>query len=321
MALAAAQSAVAVRQETTLSAMAPLVKTMNAFNAYFRQETTHPLVSVGDLSRADLSLFEPLDFGMYCVVLMDEDFGELIKGGKSVRYRAGTLFSLRPGQDVAMNLDYTVRPCGWMLAFKPEFIARTGLGRDFYMFNFFESDVNEALELSAAERGVILNCFANIYAELHTPADYLSDHLIRLGIGQLLSYFKRFYERQFTESSPSEASFVHRLDKVVDNYLSSGMSVQKGQPTVAWCASQFNLSANYFGDVVKRELHITAQEYIHSKIVKAAKTMLLNTSLSINEIAEELGFNYPNHFTRMFSRYEGISPSQFRKSSIKPPAG
>lgn len=300
--------------------MAKLVKTMSEFNAYFRQESTHPLVSVGDLSRADLSLFEPLDFGMYCVVLMDDDFGELIKGGKSVRYRAGTLFSLRPGQDVAMNLDYTVRPSGWMLAFRPEFIARTGLGRDLYMFSFFESNINEALELSATERGVILNCFANIFAELHTPTDYLSDHLIRLGIGQLLSYFKRFYERQFKESSVSETSFVHRLDKVVDNYLSSGMSVQKGHPTVAWCASQFNISANYFGDVVKRELHITAQDYIHSKIVNAAKTMLLNTNLTINEVAEELGFTYPNHFTRMFSRHEGISPSQFRRNSNKPAA-
>lgn len=290
------------------------IKDMDEYNEYFHQKTVHPLVSVGELSRADLRLFEPIDFGMYCVVLMEENFGELKKGKKHVRYNAGTLFSLRPGQEVSMNLDYTKRPRGWMLAFKPELLEKTGLGRDFYMFSFFSSDVLEALELDATERGIILNCFSNIIAELNTPTDYLSDQLIRLGIGQLLSYFKRFYERQFAANSASGTSIVQKLDMIIDNYLSSGLPAQKGQPTVAWCAEQFSLSPNYFGELVKREIHITAQEYIQEKITAAAKHLLLDTSLSVNEIAEELGFTYPNHFTRMFSRRVGVSPLRYRKT-------
>lgn len=290
------------------------VQGIDEFNVYFRQPSTHPLVSVADLSRADLSLFEPTDFGMYCVVLMDACFGDLNKGGKQVHYQTGTVFSLRPGEVVSMELNYTVKPRGWMLAFRPELLEKSGLGRDFYMFTFFKSDVHEALELSSAERGILLNCFANIFAELQTPVDYLTDHMIRLGIGHLLSYCKRFFERQFQEQSLRTGSnLMQRLDTMIEQYLSSGKPAQQGQPSVAWCAGQFNLSPNYFGDMVKRELHITAQEYVQGKIIAAAQTLLRNTQMSVNEISEELGFAYPTHFTRMFRKKTGYTPLKYRR--------
>lgn len=290
-----------------------IVSTMDQFNAYFHQPTVHPMMAVGDLSRADLSLYDLLRFDMYCVVLMDADFGELVKTGTAIRYDAGTIFWLRPRQYVAMNLDYSVKPRGWMVVFKPELLERTGLGRDFYMFDFFNHDVNEALTLSSSERGIILNSFANIQAELLSKRDYLSDHMLRLGIGTLLSYCKRFFERQFEEDRIHNTNLKTQLDLLLDNYLSSGSSAQMGQPTVAWCATHFHLSPNYFGDLVKRELHITAQEYIQQRIISQAKHLLADTPMSVGEIAEELGFTYPTHFARMFRRKTGQSPQEFRK--------
>lgn len=290
-----------------------IVSTMDQFNAYFHQPTVHPMMAVGDLSRADLSLYDLLRFDMYCVVLMDADFGELVKAGTAIRYDAGTIFWLRPRQFVAMNLDYSVKPRGWMVVFKPELLERTGLGRDFYMFDFFNHDVNEALTLSSSERGIILNSFANIQAELLSKRDYLSDHMLRLGIGTLLSYCKRFFERQFEEDRIHNTNLKTQLDLLLDNYLSSGSSAQMGQPTVAWCATHFHLSPNYFGDLVKRELHITAQEYIQQRIISQAKHLLADTPMSVGEIAEELGFTYPTHFARMFRRKTGQSPQEFRK--------
>lgn len=290
------------------------IQNIDEYNAYFHQPTLHSMVSVGDLSRADLSLFRPTDFGMYCVVLMDADFGALMKGGKSMRYGAGTVFSMMPGQEVSVQLNPDVKPKGWMLVFRPELLIKTGLGRDFYMFNFFSYDVQEALLLSAAERNILLNCFATIYAELHTPDDHLTGHMLRLGIGQMLSYCKRFYERQFDVKRKANNDILTRLSTLLDNYLSSGLPEQKGQPTVAWCAEQFQWSSNYFGDVVKRELHITAQEYVQGKIIEAAKTMLVSTNMTVTEIAQQLGFVYPNHFARLFHRKTGMSPSDFKKN-------
>ena len=296
--------------------MCKVVNDVEEFNSFFHQPTLHPLMSVGNLSQADLSLFEPTDFNMYCVVLMDATFGELVKNGTSVRYDEGTIFSVRPGQVISMNLDYSVKPQGWMLAFRPELLEKSGLGRDFYMFSFFSHDVNEALTLSQAERGVILNSYANICTELQTPNDYLTNHMLRLGIGHLLSYCKRFFERQFSEHGNQTHNLCERMDKTIDNYLSSGSTSQQGPPTVAWLAAQFNLSPNYFGNLVKREIHITAHECIQRKIVSAAQSLLAGSTMSINEIAEELGFEYPNHFTRLFRRNTGMTPMQFRKGNM-----
>lgn len=291
------------------------VRSIEQYNRYFHQSTSHPLVSVARLEEADLSLFVPTDFGMYCVVLMDVDFGELVKDGAGMRYRAGTIFTLKPGEVVSMNLDPTVAPKGWMLVFHPQLIVNTGLGRDFYMFNYFDNHVSKALELTESERSVMINCFANIDAELHAPDDELTGHMLRLGIGQLLSYCKRFFERQFDKKNQRQSDFIRRLDTLLDTYLAPGSPLprQFGQPTVAWCSEQFHLSPNYFGDVVKRELHITAQQYIGRKVVERAKSLLANPTQSINDISDALGFSYANHFTRFFRKHTGLSPTQFRR--------
>lgn len=296
--------------------MAVKVENIEQFNQYFSQQTLHPLVSVADLAKADLSLFDPTDFGMYCVVLMDVDFGELVLRGSCMRYRAGTVFTMKPGDIVSMNLDLTVRPRGWMLAFRPELIVNTGLGRDFYMFNFFDYEVFEALELYESERRVMLNCFSNINAELHAPNDEMTGHMLRLGIGQLLSYCRRYYDRQFDTRKLKNSDLIHKLDSLLDTYLASqDMTRRLGQPTVAWCSSQFHLSPNYFGDMVKRELNITAQEYIHGKILERAKNLIADSDLSVSQVAQVLGFAYSNHFTRFFRTKTGMSPTDYRKSA------
>lgn len=295
------------------------VENIEQFNHYFHQPTYHPQVSVARLQDADLSLFEPTDFCMYCVVLMEVDFGELVLHDTCMRYRGGTMFTMKPGDVVSMNLDSRVKPHGWMLAFRPEQLNGTGLGRDFYMFNFFEYKVAEALELFDSERRVIINCFNNIYTELQAPDDELTSHMLRLGIGQLLTCCRRFYDRQFDTKDLHSSDLGKRLDKMVDEYLSEGSKKLRtqGPPTVAWCAEQFHLTPSYFGDVVRREMGITPQAFLQTKLIDRAKSLLASQELTINEIAEELGFSYPNHFARLFRQKTGMSPSAFRRQLLK----
>lgn len=295
------------------------VENIEQFNHYFHQPTYHPQVSVARLQDADLSLFEPTDFCMYCVVLMEVDFGELVLHDTCMRYRGGTMFTMKPGDVVSMNLDSRVKPHGWMLAFRPEQLNGTGLGRDFYMFNFFEYKVAEALELFDSERRVIINCFNNIYTELQAPDDELTSHMLRLGIGQLLTCCRRFYDRQFDTKDLHSSDLGKRLDKMVDEYLSEGSKKLRtqGPPTVAWCAEQFHLTPSYFGDIVRREMGITPQAFLQTKLIDRAKSLLASQELTINEIAEELGFSYPNHFARLFRQKTGISPSAFRRQLLK----
>lgn len=295
------------------------IENIEQFNHYFHQPTYHPQVSVARLQDADLSLFEPTDFCMYCVVLMEVDFGELVLHDTCMRYRGGTMFTMKPGDVVSMNLDSRVKPHGWMLAFRPEQLNGTGLGRDFYMFNFFEYKVAEALELFDSERRVIINCFNNIYTELQAPDDELTSHMLRLGIGQLLTCCRRFYDRQFDTKNLHSSDLGKRLDKMVDEYLSEGSKKLRtlGPPTVAWCAEQFHLTPSYFGDIVRREMGITPQAFLQTKLIDRAKSLLASQELTINEIAEELGFSYPNHFARLFRQKTGMSPSAFRRQLLK----
>lgn len=292
-----------------------VVENIEQFNHYFHQPTYHPLVSVANLANADFSLFDPTDFGMYCVVLMDVDFGELVLKGTSLSYRGGTMFTMKAGDVVYMNLNQKIKPHGWMLAFRPELLTGTGLGRDFYMFNFFDYDVPEALELYESERRAALNCFSNIYTELQAPNDEFTSHMLRLNIGTLLTFCRRFYERQFDKEDIQSSDFIKRLDQLLSNYLSdgTGLTQQFGQPTVAWCADQFNLSSSYFGDLVRKELGLTAQSYIQSKIIDKAKSLLADENLTINDVAFRLGFDYPNHFSRFFRAKAGVTPTIFRK--------
>lgn len=296
--------------------MTQTTSSIDTFNHYFHQPSLHPMVAVGDLSRADDALYEEQDFGMFCVILMDASFGDLFKNGQQIHYQSGSIFSLKPGQRAALRRDYTVKPHGWMLAFRPELLVKSGLGRDFYMFDFFNHEVSSALELTERERGIMVNCFENTFSELLQEPDYLTNHMIRLSIGQLLSYCKRFFERQYIERVASGRNLGRRLDTMIDHYLSSGSAAQQGQPTVSWCAEQFNLSPNYFSSLVKRELHISAQEFIQGKIIQAAQKLLSSTSMPVGAIAEELGFAYANHFTRLFTGKTGLSPQQYRNSQV-----
>lgn len=291
------------------------VENIDQFNHYFHQPSYHPLVSVGRLHDADLSLFAPTDFGMYCVVLMEVDFGELVLHDTCMHYRAGTMFTMKPGDVVSMNLDGRVKPHGLMLAFRPELLNGTGLGRDFYMFNFFDYKVAEALELYDTERRVIINCFNNINTELQAPDDEFTSHMLRLGIGQMLTFCRRFYERQFDTGTMHSSDIIRRLESLLEGYWSGNgeMARRLGPPTVAWCAEQFHLTPSYFGDIVRREIGITPQIFLQNKLLERAKSLLADSSLSINDIAQQLGFVYPNHFARLFRQKTGVSPTAFRK--------
>ena len=295
------------------------IENIDQFNHYFHQPTYHPQVSVGRLQDADLSLFAPIDFGMYCVVLMEVDFGELVLRDTCMRYRGGTMFTMKPGDVVSMHLDPHVKPHGWMLAFRPEQLNGTGLGRDFYLFNFFDYKVAEALELYDTERKAIINCFHNINTELQSPDDDLTSHMLRLEIAQMLTFCRRFYDRQFDTFEMRSSDLAKRFDRMVDEYFSSNAEQLRtmGPPSVAWCAEQFHLTPSYSGGLIRKEMNITPQAFLQDKLIEKAKSMLADESLTINDIAAALGFTYPNHFARLFRQKVGQSPTAFRRQLFR----
>lgn len=280
------------------------------FNAMFHQPVYHPMVGVGRLSHADAECFSHVRFGMYCLLFVEHGEAD---SDDDTHATSGCIMAVMPGQTVSVKPGEDGHLCGWALAFVPELLIKTGLGRDFYMFNFFVSSKVEETSLSAEEMHVVRNGFLNIFTELRSKVDHLTGHMLRLGIGMLLSHCKRIFESHAEDGQKVSSAFIQKLNGCVESYLASGLPEQKGLLTVGWCAEQFGWTPNYFGNVVRQKLNITARDFVQDKIVDAARAMLANTRMSVTEVAQQLGFVYPNHFTRLFCKKVGMSPLAYRR--------
>jgi len=122
----------------------------------------------------------------------------------------------------------------------------------------------------------------------------------------------RFYDRQFITRAHANKDVLTRFESLLNDYFKSDKAQQLGLPSVTWCAEQLHLSPNYFGDLIKKETGNTALDYIQSKLIEEAKIALFDSTRSINAIANQLGFKYQQHFTRLFKQKTGIPPNEYR---------
>ncbi len=282
------------------------------FNMQRGQETLHPLVTVLDQSKSKPTYPARFVSGLYIVFLKEVNCGELKYGRSNYDYQEGTLVFIAPQQVYGIDEVQPVQPKGWALAFHPDLIHGTPLGRHIKDYNFFSYDVNEALHLSERERQIVIECFNKIQYELEHAIDKHSKTLITSNIELFLNYCVRFYDRQFITRDNVHKDISVRFEELLNDYFQSGKPQTLGLPSVAYCAEQLNLSPNYFGDLIKKETGKSAQEYIQGKLIDVAKEKVFDTGKSISEIAYEMGFKYPAHFTRLFKQRVGQSPNEYR---------
>jgi AraC family transcriptional regulator, transcriptional activator of pobA len=283
------------------------------FNAERGQKTLHPLVSVLDQSKSKPIQAARFISGLYIVFLKNVKCAEIKYGRNHYDYQEDTLIFIAPGQVAGFEEEEEfIQPNGWALGFHPDLIRGTHLGRHIKDYSFFSYDANEALHPSERERQIVLECFNKIQYELEHAIDKHSRTLIATNIELLLNYCVRFYDRQFITRDHIHKDILTRFETMLDDYFKSDKPQTLGLPSVAYCAVQLNLSANYFGDLIKKETGRSAHDYIQEKLIDVAKEKVFDTSKSISEIAYELGFKYPAHFTRLFKQRVGQSPNEYR---------
>lgn len=288
-------------------------ETVSAYNAFNNHETLHPQVSVLNLAKAAPRKAFGAYFGFYTVFLKEVKCGDLRYGKNTYDYQEGTLVFLAPGQVVTVeNSGEVYQPKGHVLVFHPDFIHGTALGRHIQDYTFFGYQSAEALHLSERERRLVLDCFSKIEYELEHAIDRHSKKLIVDNIELFLNYCVRFYDRQFITRDNVHRGMLEKFEALLNGYFQTEKPHTIGLPTVAYCAGELHLSANYFGDLVKKETGRSAQEYIQAKVIDLAKERIFDHSKSVGEIAYELGFKYPQHFTRLFKQKVGQSPAEYR---------
>lgn len=293
------------------------LNTIDAYNKLYGLTTSHPLVTVIDLKKATKRLDRlRINYGVYALYLKNGVNCSLKYGREYYDYQEGSVVCFSPGQIIEVDSSSDpVAPDVVGLMFHPDLICGTPLAEKIGNFSYFRYSQKEALHLSEKEKNLFLDCLEKIREEIEYPVDSHSTDLISANIQVLLEYLSRFYDRQFITRHNVNSSVVAAFEKELANLYSGGKPLNE-VPKVSYFAEKANLTPGYFGDLIKRETGNTPQEIITLKLIAEAKRRLAATDNDISIIAYDLGFQYPQHFTRLFKRITGKSPSMFRNEFL-----
>ena len=287
---------------------------VDLYNKLYGLETLNPLVSVIDLNKATSSVdLIRFNYGIYALYLKLEKACDINYGRQTYDYQEGTIVCFAPGQTAETNpTTDKVQVNAHGILFHPDLLRGTSLGKNIKKYTFFSYEVNEALHLSEEERSIVMDCLKIIRMELEYGVDKHSKTLLVNHIELLLNYCMRFYERQFITRGKTNRDVLTRFENLLDEYFESTLAEQDGLPTVKYFADKLCLSSNYFGDMFKKETGKSPQEYIQEKVIELAKERISGTADTVSQIAYSLGFQYPQHFCRLFKKRVGYTPSEYR---------
>lgn len=290
--------------------------TIQQANDYYGATTFHPLVTVVHIEREvnTMPLKYQVHYGLYAIWLKETKACNLSYGRTPYDFDEQTVTSFEPGQTLTVEVtNQSIRPRCVGLLFHPDFLRRTNLGRNIQRYEFFSYSSNEALHLSNSEVAIFKQVLDMIETELQHPIDNHTRELIVSNIELLLNYCLRFYDRQFITREEINHSVVKQFDKLLKEYIKNDAQTE-GLPSVNYFADKCCLSTGYFGQLVKTETGRTAKDFINDRLLTAAKELLSNDSLSVSQISEMLGFDYPQHFTRFFKQHTGMTPKEYLKA-------
>ncbi len=287
---------------------------VDLYNKLYGLETLNPLVSVIDLNKATSSVdLIRFNYGIYALYLKLEKACDIKYGRQTYDYQEGSIVCFAPGQTAETNpTTDKVQVNAHGILFHPDLLRGTSLGKNIKKYTFFSYEVNEALHLSEEERSIVMDCLKIIRMELEHGVDKHSKTLLVNHIELLLNYCMRFYERQFITRGKTNRDVLTRFENLLDEYFESTLAEQDGLPTVKYFADKLCLSSNYFGDMFKKETGKSPQEYIQEKVIELAKERISGTADTVSQIAYSLGFQYPQHFCRLFKKRVGYTPSEYR---------
>ncbi|AUD03622.1 helix-turn-helix domain-containing protein [Spirosoma pollinicola] len=307
------------------------IQTLHTVTEYTRfyglPAPAHPLLTLIDLGAANRQALantghfvnKPIVPQLYTVFLKRNLKGLLYYGHRPYDFSEGVMGFSTPGQVffVDESLD-TSQVTGWMLVFHPDLLRKHPLGKKIGNYGFFAYAVHEALHLSDMEETVLDRLLDNLRAECERPIDAFSQDVFAGQIDLLLTYADRFYNRQFVTRSAVEhdrddSSLLSRFETELTGYFAQDAELPL--PSVQFFADALNVSPAYLSDMLRILTGQNTQQHIHQALIEKAKRLLLTTSLSINETAFQLGFEYPQYFSRLFKQKTGQTPVAFRSSA------
>ncbi|MEL6256065.1 MAG: helix-turn-helix domain-containing protein [Bacteroidota bacterium] len=279
------------------------------------EKPEHPLLSIfrHKPDYAKMTQDVRVTSSLYFIALKDGFRGSFAYGRNSYDFEEGTMIFMAPGQVMgSKEVEEESEARGWTLLFHPDLIRKSELGKTIDAYSFFDYEVNEALHVSDKEKQVLNDQVEKIQQEISSNIDKHSQRLIVTNLQLLLDYCTRYYDRQFYTRSNLNRDVFSRFEHLLKDYFRAEKQLSKGIPSVRFCSEELNMSANYLSDLLKKETGRNAQDHIHSFIIDKAKTQLLNSNEPVSQVAFGLGFEYSQHFSKMFKAKTGMSPREYR---------
>lgn len=287
------------------------IKNVGDYSRYHGLTGRHPLVSVIDFAEISPVRHSLNHYDVYGMFMHENLSIGLTYGCGKYDYKSGTLICVAPGQVGGKEENgERIELDGWALLFHPDLLRGTPLEATLKECTFFDYHVNEALHMTNDERDLFVSLMRQIKNELGNPRDAFQDRILVEYIGLLLNFCMRFYNRQFLTRKLTNTDILSKFDALLRSYFSEGRQLTDGLPTVQYCADRLCMSPNYFGDLVKKSTGETASSHIRQFVIQQAKDRLA-TGATVTEIAYGLGFEYPQHLSRMFKAQTGQSPSEY----------
>ncbi|MDT0691454.1 helix-turn-helix transcriptional regulator [Salegentibacter sp. F188] len=285
--------------------------------AFGMPQPRHPLISLTHFNESNLfnpqkiPVYDVMDF--YKIAFTTENCGRMKYGQNYYDFKDGSMLFIAPNQLIGSS-EYSDESSSYILLMHPDFLLGYPLAKKIKQYGYFSYSVNEALHLSNNEKQVILSVYEIIEQELNSRLDEFSQEVLIAQIELLLSYANRFYKRQFITRKAVNDDLLQKTETILDEYFYHQQTLKHGIPTVQFLSEQLNLSPGYLSDMLRSLIGQSAQNIIHKKLIEKAKEKLSTTTLTVSEIAYELGFEHPQSFSKLFKKKTTIPPLEFRKS-------
>ena len=301
------------------------INTISELHKLFSYKSpSHPLISVIDLSQIEIKgelLHKKIGTSFYNITFKTKTTHMFKYGRNYFDFSDGILFGIAPNQVFEVDESSEKGEMeGWALYFHPDLIRGYSLMDKISDYGFFSYDTNEALHISNKEKDTLNDTVHKIVDEYESKIDEFSQDVIVSNVELLFNYIKRFYSRQFITRRIQNQGIVSRFNQLLKEYFSSDLIKENGLPTVSHFAKSLNISDSYLSDLLRKETGTNTQENIHLYVINRSKDILINTNKSISEIAYELGFEYPQYFSRLFKKKTGETPREYRENDILSPS-
>lgn len=274
----------------------------------------HPLISLINGTHTPVMPLENHVLGFYKMSYKPKLGGKLKYGQGYYDFDEGGLLFASPGQVIGSN-DNDASVCSeYTLLIHPDFFLGYPLSKNIKQYGFFSYSANETLHLSEDEKTTIIEIFKMIEKELSSRIDDFSQDVVISQIELLLNYATRFYKRQFITRKAVNNDLLQKLEDILDDYFTGEKSLNHGIPTVQYLSERLNISPSYLSDILRALTGQNAQQLIHHKLIEKAKEKLSTTSLTVSEVAYELGFEHPQSFSKLFKTKTNLSPLEFKRS-------